>query len=264
MPEAYDVFAAVYDQVQDTDIHALADYICRLDMLLNHRKQSGDGKRGQPILLDLGCGTGQFCFEMARRGYDPIGIDRSTAMLTIARDRMAQIRKDNNVLDALFIQQDIRSFELYGTVDLAVSLLDTVNHLTKNEDVLAFLKQCQHYLNPGGLLIFDVLSWHHVSVILDRQLFYQDQPDFTLLWQNDFSQASHVNDVSVTLFLHHTDRFYERFDDHIRERFYSKEALLSLIMQTDFELIGRWGPLRQSEPRENDERIFYILRKEMT
>lgn len=264
MPEAYDSFAAVYDQVQSIDIHALADYICHLDTRLNQRKQKGDGRDGQPILLDLGCGTGQFCFEMARRGYDPIGIDRSSGMLTIARDRMVQNRGDEQRLDGLFIQQDIRSFELYGTVDLAVSLFDTVNHLNEKKDVLAFLKRCQHYLNPGGLLIFDVLSWHHVSVILDHQLFYHDQPEFTLLWQNDFSQESHLNDVSVTLFLHHADRLYERLDDHVRERFYSEEELLSLIMQTDYELIGRWGPLRQSEPQENDERVFYVLRKKMT
>ena len=57
---------------------------------------------------------------LAKQGYDMIGVDLSDSMLDIAMEKRAQ--SGHNIL---YLQQDMREFELYGTVggDLSVRLV---------------------------------------------------------------------------------------------------------------------------------------------
>ena len=116
MPEMYLSLAGLYDRIQEIDPAIWADYIQQLDqtyrLTVPGRSSSGDGRNGQPLLLDLGCGTGSFCLAMIARGYDPIGIDRSAAMLDQARAKMQQMALPTEQPPCLFIQQDISRFEL--------------------------------------------------------------------------------------------------------------------------------------------------------
>ena len=86
MANEYTHLAMLYDEWQTAvDSSAWADHVIRLQERYSRRGVGGDGEGGRPILLDLGCGTGSFCLAMADRGYDPIGIDWSAAMLDRAR-----------------------------------------------------------------------------------------------------------------------------------------------------------------------------------
>ena len=121
MESAYRYLANVYDELQqDIDPAAWADFIQQLEGLYSKRQGSGDGQDGRPLLLDLGCGTGSFCMEMARRGYDPIGVDISDNMLDEARRKAQSSENDSCAPACLFLRQDISRFELFGTVDLIV------------------------------------------------------------------------------------------------------------------------------------------------
>lgn len=261
---AYASLAEVYDQIQNTDHAAWADYICRLDRQYNQRAGKGDGRDGRPILLDLGCGTGGFCLEMTGRGYDPIGIDASPAMLSKARDRQqAQSCSAAGLPACLFLQQDISRFELYGTVDLIVSLMDTLNHLLRKDELRRLFRLCGHYLNPGGLMVFDLVSWRHLSQTLGNKLFYDDQPEFTLFWQNHFSRTRQLSTAEITLFVTEPESCYRRHDECIRERYYDRSEIAALIRQTPLELVTHLGDRRQERPRPSDERTFYVLRKRL-
>jgi len=165
----YQNLAMIYDQLQqEIDLAAWADYVQVLETRYSRRDSPGDGQDGRPLLLDLGCGTGSFCLEMARRGYDPIGIDAAGAMLEQARLKAAA---QPGPVSCLFLQQDISRFELYGTVDLMVCLLDTINHLLTPRQVRRLFALCANYLNPGGLLIFDVASRRHLAKTLGSSFF---------------------------------------------------------------------------------------------
>jgi len=259
---AYASLAEVYDQIQNTDHAAWADYISLLDRQHSRRAGKGDGRDGRPILLDLGCGTGGFCLEMAGRGYDPIGIDASPAMLSRARDGLQEQSGSAAGSPAcLYLQQDISRFELYGTVDLIVCLMDTLNHLVRKDQVRRLFRLCGHYLNPGGIMVFDLISWRHLSQTLGNNLFYYDQPDFTLFWQNHFDRAGKNSCAELILFQAGPDRSYRRTDECIRERYYDRSDVAALIRQTPLDLVMQLGDRRQDRPRPTDERTFYVLRK---
>ena len=121
------------------------------------------------IVLDLACGTGRMTFPLADRGYDMIGIDGSEDMLAEAYrkstertirllDEAGTDELPAGVTTPLFLCQDMRSFELYGTVDAAVCCLDSINYLCGDGDLDACLACLYLYIAPGGLLVFDVNS----------------------------------------------------------------------------------------------------------
>jgi SAM-dependent methyltransferase len=254
MQPGYQNIAAIYDLLQrDVDYGDWADYIQWLDAGFSRRQRPGDGRDGRPILLDLGCGTGCFCQEMAKRGYDPIGIDTSAAMLDQAR------QKDTG--SSLFLQQDISRFELFGTVDLAVCLLDTLNHLIRPAEAARLFRLCANYLNPGALLIFDTASKTHLRRTLGRQCFFHDAADFTLLWQNSYRESSGISRSEILLFSRENDDCYRRSETTIVERYYSPAQISAWLREAGLELVARSGRLDMPPPASAAVRRFYIARR---
>ncbi len=265
MQENYQNLAPVYDQLQqEIDTKAWADYIQALESRFGQREKPGDGQGGRPLLLDLGCGTGSFCLEMLNRGYDPIGIDASAMMLEQARQKETRQKAACTGGDSppiLFLQQDISRFELYGTVDLIVCLLDTINHLVRPEQVKRLFGLCANYLNPGGLFIFDLASQRHLARTLGNRLFFQDTDQFTLFWQNGYRPQSGISRSELTLFCLEGDGSYARHDETIVEKYYSPNQIRQWLRSSGLEPAARYGDLAMRQPARTDERHFYISRK---
>ena len=102
------------------------------------------------ILLDLGCGTGNMTELLADAGYDMIGVDLSEEMLNVAMEKRACSGHE-----ILYLAQDMREFELYGTVRAVVCFCDSLNYLLEEEELAQCFRLVNNYLDPGGLFIFD-------------------------------------------------------------------------------------------------------------
>lgn len=81
------------------------------------------------LLLELGCGTGRMTRLLAAEGYDMIGVDNSEEMLSVARE----YTMENT--EILYLLQDMREFELYGTIRAVVSVCDSMNYIMSEEDL---------------------------------------------------------------------------------------------------------------------------------
>lgn len=151
--EAYTDFAGVYDIFMDETPYA--EWCAFLDAALK-RYRIKDGTDDELLLqeqnavLDLGCGTGTLTELLAAEGYDMIGIDNSQEMLQRAMEK-----KERSGLDILYLQQDMRQFELYGTVGAVISVCDSLNYLLSEEELLTVFRLVENYLYPGGVFIFD-------------------------------------------------------------------------------------------------------------
>ena len=102
------------------------------------------------LVLDLGCGTGSMTEILADFGYDMIGVDNSEEMLEIAAEK-----KLHSGHDILYLHQDMREFELYGTVRAVVSVCDVLNYITEPKDLERVFYWVNNYLDPGGIFFFD-------------------------------------------------------------------------------------------------------------
>ena len=102
------------------------------------------------IVLDLGCGTGTLTEKLAEAGYDMIGVDNSQEMLEIAMEKREKSGKN-----ILYLLQDMREFELYGTVGAVVSICDSLNYILEEEELLQVFSLVNNDLFPEGVFIFD-------------------------------------------------------------------------------------------------------------
>lgn len=244
----YTKFADFYDRLTH-DIHYTrwADYLQSA-----FRKFERDPK----LVLELGCGTGSLAVDLSKRGYDMIAIDNSTSMLNKAYEKAIKAEAD-----ILFLNQDMRNFELYGTVDAVICLLDSINYITSVNDIKKIFGLVNNYLNPGGLFIFDVNSPYKLSTVLGNQTFYELDEDISWVWENTYNSKSKTTTFDLTFFVKNQDGLYERFDETHKERAFSSEEIKEALNFSGLTLLGEYGDLSFNAPATDEERIFYIAHK---
>lgn len=256
--DAYGAIARVYDRLNaEIDYAAWADFVEACFSRYLEKKPE--------LLLDLACGTGSMTLALRRRGYDMIGVDGSPDMLSVAYERAAE----SDVSDVLFLLQDMRTFELYGTVGAVTCCLDSINYLLDEGDVKRTFASVHNYLDPDGLFLFDVntpYKFEHVygdnAYILEDELGDEDGCVQAVYcgWQNHYDEQTGICTFDLSLFEEREEGGYDRSDEQQQERCYSKEQLSTLLEQTGFEVLGCFGGWDFSEPKDNCERYYFVAR----
>jgi len=232
--------------MKDVDYGKWADYIVEIFKR----------RRTHPKLIaDLGCGTGSFCLEMAKRGYEMIGIDKSAEMLSCAKQKAVE-----NGADILFLNQDMTSFELYGTVDAITCLMDSVNYVLYKWDLKKLFRLVMNYLNPGGLFIFDINSPYKFENIFNSNVFCETGSEISYIWQNFYDRSSRICRFDLTFFAREND-LYRRFDEVHYERAYEPEELREMLNEAGFVKCSVYGGFSFRKPSPKCERLFFISQK---
>ena len=169
------------------------------------------------IAADLGCGTGTLTELMAAAGYDMIGIDNSEEMLNQALEK-----RDKSGHNILYLNQDIRSFELYGTCAAIVSRCDTINYITEYSDLIKCLSLVNNYLDPGGLFIFDVKTEFMYRDLLGYNTFARNNDNGSYIWENYYDEKTKLNQYLLTLYSKVEGKeIYSRSEELHTQRAYS-------------------------------------------
>lgn len=207
--EAYTSFAEVYDTFMDNvPYEEWAEYLAEL-------LQEYDIEDG--LVLDLGCGTGSLTEILATKGYDMIGADGSAEMLEIAMEKKAQSGHD-----ILYLLQDMREFELYGTVRAVVSVCDCVNYITDEKELEQVFRLVNNYLDPEGIFIFDFNTEYKYKEILGEQTIAEDREDCSFIWDNYYYEDESMNEYELTLFIKEQDsNLYRKYQEMHYQKAYT-------------------------------------------
>jgi SAM-dependent methyltransferase len=244
MSVQYGGFAALYDDfMAERDINGWVDYIEKIFSWFNVQPK---------LILDLGCGTGSAARLLAARGYDVIGLDSSAEMLSIAKAKSP---------DILYIKQDIRSFELYGTVDAVISLCDVMNYLLTPRDLSRAFRLVANYLNPGGLFVFDMNTVYKYRRVLGSRVFARQTKQASFIWDNRYYPRERVNEYRLTFFQKRDDGLYERFRERHLQRAYQTETICRLLEDAGLTVLGLFGEKTFDAPETDTERVFFVARK---
>ena len=244
----YDLLAPFYDSINsELDYEAWADFIERI--IKNEYK-------GKPeLVLDLGCGTGSMTLALAKRGYDMTGIDYSPEMLDVAKSRAESEGKD-----VLWLCQDMRSFELYGTVDAAVCCLDSLNHLTKLSELDSCLSLVYNYLVPDGLFIFDINGKYKFENVYADRSYTMEEDGAVCIWQNSYNEKTRLCDFYIMLFSEREDGAYERYDDVQTERMYTLRQIKEHLKAASLDFVGAYSDYNFAPADDSCERIYVVAR----
>ncbi len=241
-------FAAWYDLLTgEIDYPARANYF---DTMIRQRYPV----KADTILLDLACGTGKLSVEFSRLGYDVIGVDASEDMLCEAMAKGYGGEKP-----VLYLCQGMDSLDLYGTVDVTVCALDSLNHMTDPAKVRAALGKVGLFTSPGGLFIFDVNTEYKHREILGNQTFVYDLDDVYCVWQNS-TDSSLLTEISLDFFVREGSR-YRREEEQFAERAYSFAVLTGWLEEAGFELLDIYAGDTFSPVADTTQRAVFVARK---
>lgn len=207
------------------------------------------------LVLDLGCGTGTLTQMLADEGYDMIGVDSSAEML-----EMAQEKRVESGLDILYLMQDMREFELYGTVRAVVSVCDSVNYLLSNEDVIQTFKLVNNYLDPKGIFIFDFNTIYKYAEVIGDTTIAENRDDYSFIWENYYDEESHINEYEVTIFAREEEYYTKTVETHL-QRGYTIEEMVSFIEKAGMVLLEIQDADTGLEATQTSERIHIVARE---
>ena len=252
--EAYTSFASVYDIFMDNvPYEEWGEYLRGL--LKEYGAESG-------LVVDLGCGTGAMTEILAGYGYDMIGVDNSEDMLELAMDK-----KIASGHDILYLLQDMREFELYGTVRAAVSVCDSVNYITEPEELTEVFRLVNNYLDPGGVFIFDFNTDYKYREILGEQTIAEDRGDCSFIWDNCYYEEERINEYGLTLFIRDEvascagRELYRKYQETHYQRGYTLEEIKDLLRSSGLEYVTAYDAFTRDAPGEESERIYVIARE---
>lgn len=255
MEEAYTSFAMVYDMFMDNIPYR--EWCTYLTGLL---QEEGilDG-----LVLDLGCGTGNATEILAENGYDMIGVDYSEEMLEIAMEKRAE-----SGWDILYLQQDMREFELYGTVRAVVSICDSMNYILEYQDLVQVIRLANLYLDPGGVFIFDMNTEYKYRALLGQATIAENREESSFIWENFYDEQEKINEYDLTLFIREDKvcgtegRKYLRFQETHYQRAYSLEEVKRAVKEAGMEFVAAYDAFTKEPVREDSERIYIIAREQ--
>ena len=249
----YESFAQVYDTFMDN-----VPYDEWAGCIIEKLKEDGieDG-----LVLDLGCGTGQMTRRLRDAGYDMIGVDGSVDMLQIAREAESGGRAEEGSADILYLLQDIREFELYGTVRAVISTCDTLNYITQREDLLQVFRLVNNYLDPGGLFLFDINTVSHYAKLCADNTFAESRDDCSFIWENEYDSDSGINEYDLTLFLRREDGLYERFFETHTEKAWEISEVRELLEEAGMEYIAAKEAYTDYDVTSGTYRVMILARE---
>jgi len=287
----YEEFARVYDIFMDN-----VPYDDWAAWLTGYLRAEGirDG-----LVLDLGCGTGRMTRLLAQRGYDMIGADASEEMLECAQmkewERSGAFAADEEAVDdecgeaaaaaaaedgeaaaavgaaaggspakrrpILYLCQDMRSFELYGTVRAIVCVCDGMNYITDRDDLVTVFRLVNNYLDPGGLFLFDLNTPYKYAALLGSNTFAEARDEESFIWENTYDPQTHLNEYDLTLFLEREDGLYERSDETHIQRAWELGEILEAAAEAGLTDPHVFEAYTDRAPGPESERVCVVLRE---
>lgn len=191
-------------------------------------------QRGDSV-LDLGCGHGRIANELAKRGADVTGVDRSTMFIDIARQEaaVAGLRVD-------YVEGDMRHLPWQQQFDAIVIWFTTFGYFDDGDNERV-LREAGKALKPGGRLIIEQI---HRNAILRQglpQSFVTQRGDDLLIDLVSYDALTDRTHTERVMVLEGQVRHVE-----FSVRLYAFAELAHLLRSAGFQAIDAFG--RDGEP----------------
>ncbi|MFC1676741.1 methyltransferase domain-containing protein [Planctomycetota bacterium] len=197
-------------------------------------------------ILDLCCGQGRHCLELARRGFRNLtGIDRSRYLIRLARKRAKQAN-----LNIAFHEGDARKFRLSeGSCHCVALMGNSFGYFDREDDDFAVLEAVKRVLTSSGTLVMDLVDGDWMQNNFEpRSWEWIDKDHFVCRERSLSSDEEKIISREVVV---HSERGVIA-DQFYAERLYSYERIAEFLERGDFVRIELHGRLSAESDRNQD------------
>jgi SAM-dependent methyltransferase len=228
-------------------------------------------------VLDLACGTGEVALVFAAAGCEVAGVDRSAAMLEIARGKA----RDTGY-DVEFIRGDMRelptedqrpkandqrsqpnalsSFVVRpSSFDLATCFYDSLNYLIDDGDLDRVCASIARVLHPGGYMVFDLNTAAEYATWNGRDSVTHDGRDCLVYNNLSYDSDACLATGRIVWFVRELDRWWRGEETHI-ERAWSDDEVRAALTGAGLALVGRYDSTG-GVAAEDATRVVYVARR---
>lgn len=243
MNEAYAGLADWFEYLNsDCDYDSWSQYL--YDRIVSLGVTGGKG-------IEIGCGSGRFCRDFVRRGFEMTGYDISSAMLSKAE----QLSAKEGVFPRYVLSDARKVRVLGGRADFALCVNDCVNYIPQ-EDIPHFFARVAACLKKGGAFLFDVSSPYKLRGQIGNNSFCEDREEVAWMWFNEL-QADRV-EMDFTLFVRGEGGLFRREDEHHTQYIHEADSLRRAAGEAGFEVIAEEGALGRAE---DVSRVNFLCRR---
>ena len=136
-----------------------------------------------------------------------------------------------------------------------------MNYLTEEEDFLTVLRLANNYLDPGGIFIFDVNTVYKYQEIMGDDTIAENREDGSFIWENSYDPETGINVYELALFLPREDGLYEKVEEVHYQRAYPEKKIREMIAESGLELLQVYDAYTLDLPREDSERLTFIVKE---
>ncbi len=161
----------------------------------------------------------------------------------------------------MYLLQDMREFELYGTVRAVVSICDSMNYMMDEKELRSVFSLVDNYLDPGGIFIFDLNTLYKYREILGETTICENREEASFIWDNYYNETTRVNAYDLTLFVREEDGRYQKYEETHFQKGYEAETIRRLLKEANLSLAACFGEDLVHAPGEKEERIYFVARE---
>ena len=197
-------------------------------------------------ILDLCCGQGRHCLELARRGFRHVmGLDRSRYLV-----RLAKKRAQNEGLQVLFKEGDARNPRLAeNSMDCVAIMGNSFGYFSNKQDDEKVLTAVGKILRPSGQLVLDITDGGHMHENFDKRSWeWIDEHHFVCRERSISQDGERL--ISREVIVH--DEMGVIADQFYAERLYTRESISKLMEKTGFRNVRHHGHAEAHSDRDQD------------
>ena len=197
-------------------------------------------------ILDLCCGQGRHCLELARRGFRHVmGLDRSRYLV-----RLAKKRAQNEGLQVLFKEGDARNPRLpENSIDCVAIMGNSFGYFSNKQDDEKVLTAVGKILRPSGQLVLDITDGGHMHENFDKRSWeWIDEHHFVCRERTISQDGERL--ISREVIVH--DEMGVIADQFYAERLYTRESIGKLLEKTGFRNVRHHGHAEALSDRDQD------------
>ncbi|SAK76200.1 methyltransferase type 12 [Caballeronia fortuita] len=214
-------------------------------------------------VVDLGCGTGLFATELAKRGHRVTGIDPSPQMLRVARAR-------EHGGEVTWIEGDASALPFVGAADLLVMTGHVAQVFLDDASFLATLRAARRAIRPGGAIAFDsrnpaARAWDHWT--RERSSKCVDAPDgkTVQVWHEGHAQPDPLSTGRAAFtthfrFLTAPEAPEQTVSATSELRFRTRDELARLLTDAGFGQIEWYGDWNRAPVEETSRELIAVAR----